>query len=60
MSTNNDMIERSLANGDTIEMSDRTYRGRNPQYTVMPSHLGMPAQAVKTAKGIPFVRARAA
>lgn len=42
--------ERSIAQGERIEVGDTTYIGRNPQYTL----IGM--TWVKVRKGIPFVK----
>ena len=54
------MIKRSLKNGETIKMTDRTYRGAVPVYAEKPRKDGMPVEYFKVTKGIPFVRARAA
>lgn len=38
------------------EMSDRTYKGKNPEYTTVANPNTGRDEIIKTAKGIPFVR----
>lgn len=49
----NAAVERSFAQGSTIERVGATYKGRNPVYRIDP----LTGMAVKTLPGIPFARA---
>ena len=42
------------------EMSDRTYKGKNPEFTTVTNPKTGRDEIIKTAKGIPFVRVQQA
>jgi len=42
------------------EMSDRTYKGKSPEYTTVTNPNTGRDEIIKTAKGIPFVRVQQA
>ena len=42
------------------EMSDRTYKGKNPEFTTVTNPKTGRDEIFKTAKGIPFVRVQQA
>ncbi|QDP56500.1 MAG: hypothetical protein Tp118SUR00d2C21406351_6 [Prokaryotic dsDNA virus sp.] len=42
------------------EMSDRTYKGKNPEYTTVTNPDTGRDEIIKTTKGVPFVRVQQA
>lgn len=50
--TPNDMVEYSMRLGDRIDLSDRSYRGKDPVY------METPMGYRKVRKGVPYVRVR--
>lgn len=50
-------VQRIVASKAPLhEMSDRTYKGKNPEYTTVTNPNTGRDEIIKTAKGIPFVR----
>lgn len=54
-------VQRIVASKAPLhEMSDRTYKGKSPEYTTVTNPNTGREEIIKTAKGIPFVRVQQA